>query len=177
MATRSMNRTQRVIDEKFELLLLTAGPPFDRWMSKEVFFGDDSIEANYFREACDVVFGAGDIMVFGRSKIVSDYTKWFQERPVSRPHLRKAGLDTKFEALSLLFGPPDKRWNEQALHPWQFVGTNALADALRFKEAVRKCFSEGEIDRVRIHRIAHDYAEWYQLQEQSNEDADEARER
>lgn len=83
---------------------------------------------------------------------------------MSRPRLRPP-TDTKFEALALLFGPPDPRWKRISSIMWFGV---ADINNKRFRACVYKLFDEQEVVRVGLNRIARDYAEWYEVQEKAH---------
>lgn len=84
---------------------------------------------------------------------------------MSRPRILPP-FETKMEALSLLYGPPMSWWSRM-----QWGAASDPRFPMRhgkFSEAAAKVFSEGEIARVGLHRIAQDYAEWYEQQEKAN---------
>ena len=62
-----------------------------------------------------------------------------------------ADTDTKFTALALIYGPPRFEWL------WPLPSVVPLA----FRMALEKVFDPNEVQRVGLHRMAQDYAEWY----------------
>lgn len=81
-----------------------------------------------------------------------------------------SAFERRMLLLSLLYGKPDPRWADP-----QFFYNDNSPEAGRFREAAFKVFDHYELARVGAKRVARDFAEWYEVQEQSNEGRSEDR--